>query len=121
MSGHEGNEPCSQDSCALPELVAGHRGDGEDGQCTVNGRQAEHAEPNGVSRVAQERFENHGANSNRPREEWRSRIDATGWVKPISIVHQVSVVGEDVVHNPLHVPRVGATGHVPHASAEGVH
>ena len=102
-------------------MILGHGGDGEDGQCTVNGWQAEHAPPHGILRVVEERLEGHGSNGHGPREERRTGVDTTDGVEAICIDHEVSVVGENVIHDPLHVPWVRATGHVPVPRAEGVH
>ena len=66
VSGHEGNQPRSEDACALAKVVLCHAGNGEDGQCTVNGGKAEHAPPNGVLGVFEEGFEHHGADGHGP-------------------------------------------------------
>ena len=121
VSGHEGDEPCSEHASALAEVILGHGGDGEHGQCAIHRRQGEHAPPNGILGGVEEGFECHGTDGHGPREEWRTWVDSTEGVEAVSVNHKVSIVGNDVVDNALHVPRVGTTGHVPVAGAKGVH
>ena len=121
VCGHECDEPRSQNACTFSKVVLGHAGNGEHGQRTVDGRESEHAPPNGVFGRVQEGFECHRTDGHGPREQRRTRVDATDGIKPISVHHQVSVVGQDVVDNSLHVPRVGPARHVPVCGSKGVH
>ena len=104
VSGHEGDEPSGEHGSSLSKLVACHGSDGENRQGPVNRRQAKDAVPHGIG--TQERLQQHGANGDGPGEERRTRVDATNGIEPVSIVHQMGIVRENVVHNPLHVPRV---------------
>ena len=121
VGGHEGDEPSCENTSTLAEVILGHGGDGEDGQCTVNGWEAEHAPPHGVLSVVEERLKCHGTDGHGPREERRTGVDTTDGVEAVCIDHEVSIVGEDVIHNALHVPGVRTTGHVPVPRAKGVH
>ena len=121
MCWHESDEPCSQNTCSFSKVVLGHAGNGEHGERTVDGRERKHAPPNGVFGRVQEGFECHRTDGHGPREQRRSRVDATDGIKPVSVHHQVSVVGQDVVDNSLHVPRVGPTRHVPVCGSKSVH
>jgi len=121
VSRHEGDEPSGEHRCALTELVVGHGSDREHRESAIDGGKSQHAEPNGVSRVGEEGFQEHGPDGHRPRKQGRSRVDTAERVGAVCVNQQVGVVGENVVDNTLHVPRVGTPGHVPVAGAKGVH
>ncbi len=121
MCGHEGDEPSSEHTSALAEVILGHGGNGEHGQGTVHGRQGKHAPPDSVLGGVEEGFERHGADGHGPREEWWTWVDATDGVETVGVNDKVGVVRNDVVHHALHVPRVRTAGHVPVAGTKSVH
>ena len=121
VSRHEGDQPSGENACSFAEVILGHAGNREDGQGAVNSRETEHAPPNSLVRGGDEGLQNHGTYGHGPREQRRSRVDAADGVEPVSVNDEVSVVGENVVNNPLHVPGVGAASHVPVLCTKTVH
>ena len=121
MTGHHGDEPCSDDGSGLADVVTGDGGHREHGQGTKDGGDGHHRPPHGVLGGREEGFEEHRQQSDRPDEQGWTRVDATERVEAICVKDKVRVLHHDVVHNALHVPWVRTAGQVPIAGAVPVH
>ena len=121
VSRHEGDKPSSQNASAFAEVILGHAGDGEHRQSTVDGRESEHAPPHGIFGCRKEGFQHHSSDGHRPGKERGTWVDASNWIEAVGVKHEVRIVGQDVVDDALHVPRVGTTGHVPVARSKSIH
>ena len=119
VCGHECNQPCCDNACSFPKVISCNCSDGPNGQSSVDGWQSKHAPPYRI--FTKNRLKNHSADGQAPREQRWTWVDSSDWIEPISVHDKVSVLSEDVINNPLHVPRVRTTGHVEATCSHSVH
>ena len=119
VSRHECNQPSSNDTCSLSEVIFGNSSNWQDGECTINCRKSKHAPPHSI--ITKEWLKNHCTDSQRPGKQRRTWVCSTNWVESICVHDKVSILSKNVVNNTLHVPRVRTASQVETIGSKRVH
>ena len=117
---HEGDEPSCHNTRFLVDVLTSNRSDRENGECTIDRWKSQHCPPYSIV-TSNEWLQERCQHCNRPCKQWRTWVDAPDWIGSIRIEDKMCIVGENVINDALHVPRVRTTGHVPSVGPEGVH
>ena len=121
VTGHHGDEPCSDDRSRLADVIACNGRDREDRQRAKDGGDGDHRPPDGVLGGGEEGLQHHGEQGDGPHEQGRTWVDAAQRIEAVRVKDEVRVLHHDVVDDALHVPRVRTAGEVPIAGPVAVH